>query len=204
MTSSHKESTDSDQQSYFYVVWPEEGKSPQVCTSSSSSAVSLSTASTVPALSTDTASSSPAILSTSVPMSAAQPAFDYDREDSRHTSSSGSVQSGSPDQSPVQMLQQNLHLGSLQSKLSGQVEELPTISSNGVRVPQPISVSLSHAGGAVATTTTYMIPSISNAHVRHTKTVVLPSDHHPVHGNYAKELEADSNLKEIGTICFYC
>jgi len=199
--SSSKESVETDQQSYFYVVWPDETKSPRVCPTTTNGAApspaAMTCCTTATVLSTVSEESATSA-STATTLSESQTAPSYDVVGSRH--SSFSVQSRSPEESPVHVQQQTLAMASIQNKLSNHrlVEEgSPKITSNGVR-PHQLSMSPSPAPGGVATTTTYGIPSIGTTAVRHSKTVVLPTDRSTVRGLYSREPENGINLKEIG------
>ena len=203
--SSSKESADADQQSYFYVVWPEESKSPSVCTSFSATSSTAPCCSNASILSSG-ADEAPIAANTALSLSVSQPAPSYDVVGSRHSSSSScSVQSRSPDESPLHMQQQALSMASLQNKLPahGLLDNPPKISSNGIRAPHHLAASLSSAGGGITTSTTYVLPSISSAPARHTKTVVLPTDISPVRIAYSREPESgDANLRDIGILLY--
>ena len=203
--SSSKEPVEPDQQSYFYVVWPDESKScPTTGAAPSPAMTCCTTASILPTLSEESAISACTVTT----LSESQTASSY-AVGSRHSSSSSfSVQSRSPEESPLHVQQQQtLTMASVQNKLSSHrfVEEgSPKITSNGVQAPHQLSMSPSPVPPrGVATTTTYGVPSIGTTAVRHSKTVVLPTDVSTVRVPFIRETENDINLKEIGRCCFY-
>lgn len=202
-----KESGDTEQQSYFYVVWPEESKSPGGTTPSTASTAAISSSSYNN--NATTVASSPAQATTMPSLGAPQPALSYEVAESRHNSSSSSMQSRSPEESHMQAVR----MASLQNKTSthGSLDEPLKINSNGgvpgIRHVHHAALSPSSTGGLTATTT-YVIPSIASASGRHVKSLMAPVDYTPPQKmQYNREPDGDANLREIGehnNLIAYC
>lgn len=207
MTSS-KESADPEQQSYFYVVWPEESKSPGGgITSCTASAAPISTSSCSTNASTLAGvTGSPSVVATTVAsLAALQSALNYEVVESRHnSSSSSSIQSRSPE-SPMHM--QGVCMASVQNKvpLHGSADESPKVNSNGcvpgIRPVYHTALPRSSAGG-LATTATYVIPSIAGTSGRHNKSLYAPADFAPPQARM-QEPDGEANLRDIGEVFLY-
>lgn len=199
-----KDPADTEQQSYFYVVWPEESKSPGGTTSCTASAEAISTSSCNSNAATITGVASTLAVATTMPsLTPSQPTLSYEVADSRHNSSSSSIQSRSPEESPMPM-HAVYNTASLPNKatLHGSMDECAKVNSNGsvpgIRPAHLAALSPSSAGGMTATST-YVIPSTGRASGRH-KILMTPTDCTPLQRpQYKRESEAVANMSDIGT-----
>ena len=201
-----KETPDTEQQSYFYVVWPEDGKSPGGTTTCISSAEVI-TSSCSSSATTRTGTASTLALATTMPtLTSSRPPLSYEVADSRRNSSSSSIQSRSPEQSPMHM-QAVYNMASLPSRtiLHGSLDESAKISSNGgapgIRPAHHVAAlspsSAAGLAGTATTSTTYVIPSTARASGRH-KNLTYPTDLAPLQRHqYKGESDTDTNMSDI-------
>lgn len=146
--SSSKEGEESQQHSYFYVVWPED-KSPEETSSVVATTVSSTATSTV--------------LNSTPSLSTTLPTFNYEPQIT--TSSSGSSSSSLQQESPV---------GSPQSKETVGMASVQVMSSNTASPSRDICTKLTSDGSIPSHSVQHVAPAVAST-VGASSTFVIPS-----------------------------